>query len=290
MFSFPCDLAISRRRFLAFSGMSFILLGTGLACDSSPAGKEASSPVAPALDPEELPTVTPDDERAPDKFEVLFTTSMGDVVIQVNRDWAPRGADRFYTLVKTGFYDNTKFFRVVPGFVAQFGIAADPKVHAKWNGAPLRDDPVKQTNGRGTLTFATSGPNTRTTQLFINYADNSRLDGMGFSPFGIVTQGMDLVDKINREYGEAPQQPLIERQGDAYLSKEFPKLDGIITAKIISPAPAASPAPEARAAGGEPATSTPPAGGKSPAEPPTTSDSIPAPEAKAPETPSQPNP
>ncbi|QDV31909.1 Peptidyl-prolyl cis-trans isomerase A precursor [Planctopirus ephydatiae] len=228
--------------------LSFVLLGSGLACDSAPVMKDAKAPVAPALEGANAESLTPDDERAPDLFEVLLTTTNGDVVVEVHRDWAPRGADRFYTLVKSGFYDNAKFFRVVPGFVAQFGIAADPQVHAKWNGAPLRDDPVKQTNGRGTVTFATSGPNTRTSQLFINFADNSRLDSMGFSPFGIVTKGMEFVDQINPEYGEFPQQPLIEKLGDAYLSKEFPKLDGIVSAKVLSPEsakPSADPQPAA---------------------------------------------
>lgn len=229
--------SLRQRCWLHYSGLGFILLTTAMACNSGGEGTTAKNPSAPALKAESAP----DDDKAPDQFEVVFETSKGDVVVEVHRDWAPRGADRFYTLVKNGFYDNTKFFRVVPGFVAQFGIAANPDIHAKWNNAPLRDDPVRETNRRGTLTFATSGPNTRTSQLFINYVDSTRLDSMGFSPFGIVTKGMDLVDKINPEYGDQPDQKLIEQQGDKYLSKAFPRLDGIKIARIV-PAPGTSPA------------------------------------------------
>src|SRR6266480_4626369 len=124
-------------------------------------------------------------------YRVRFETSKGDVVIQVRRDWAPLGADRFYTLVRSGFYDGARFFRVLPGFVVQFGIAGDPAINAKWHNANLVDDPVTQSNRRGTITYGTAGPNTRTTQVFINLADNARLDSKGFAPFGEVTEGME---------------------------------------------------------------------------------------------------
>ncbi len=166
-------------------------------------------------------------------FEVRFQTTKGEVVIQVHHAWAPRGADRFRELVKEGFYDGARFFRVVPGFVVQFGLNGDPKVNAKWRKRTIPDDPVLVTNRKGTVTFATAGPNTRTTQVFINLANNSRLDDMGFAPFGEVVKGMDVVEKINAEYGEKPQQPRIETEGNAYLEKEFPRLDYIKKAEIL---------------------------------------------------------
>ena len=169
---------------------------------------------------------------APDVFKVNLDTSKGSVVIEVHRAWAPIGADHFYELVKAGYFDGDRFFRVVPGFVVQFGLAADPAVTAKWNSPPLRDDPVTQSNTAGMVTYATAGPNTRTTQLFISLGDNQRLDGMGFAPFGKVTTGMDAVQNLYGGYGEAPQQPLIESQGNAYLQSQFPMLDYIKKATI----------------------------------------------------------
>jgi peptidyl-prolyl cis-trans isomerase A (cyclophilin A) len=169
---------------------------------------------------------------APDVFKVNLDTSKGSVVIEVHREWAPIGADHFYELVKTGYFDGDRFFRVVPGFVVQFGLAADPAVTAKWNSPPLMDDPVKQSNTVGTVTYATAGPNTRTSQLFINLGDNQRLDGMGFAPFGKVTAGMDAVQNIYSGYGQTPQQPLIESQGNTYLQSQFPMLDYIKKATI----------------------------------------------------------
>ncbi|MGE4158259.1 MAG: peptidylprolyl isomerase [Planctomycetota bacterium] len=173
------------------------------------------------------------ESSVPETYKVLFETSCGNFTVQVTRAWAPLGADRFHELVTAGYFNGSGFFRVVTGFVVQFGLAADPKVTAKWVEARLKDDPVKQTNSRGRLTFATAGPNTRTTQLFINLGNNEALDGMGFSPFGEVVEGMDVVDKINKEYGEKPRQDLITSQGAEYLSKEFPKLDLIKSAKIL---------------------------------------------------------
>jgi peptidyl-prolyl cis-trans isomerase A (cyclophilin A) len=174
--------------------------------------------------------------KAPAVFKARFTTTAGDFVVEVHRAWAPLGADRFYNLVRYGYFTNAAFFRVVPGFVVQFGLSADPAVNKVWKTATIRDDPVVQSNKRGNLVFATAGPGTRTTQLFINYADNARLDGMGFAPFGSVVEGMDVVDKIFPAYGETPSQDLITEQGDAYLKANFRDMDKIKLARIVPPA------------------------------------------------------
>ena len=166
-------------------------------------------------------------------YQAEFITTHGKFLVEVNREWAPIGADRFYQLIKDQFFDDSGFFRVVPGFVVQFGLPADPAMNEKWSQG-LQDEPVLQSNERGFLTFAkSSAPNSRTTQLFISYADNDRLDEMGFSAFGQVIDGMDVVDQINSEYGEQPQQPSIEIQGNAYLQSEFPNLSYIQTARIV---------------------------------------------------------
>lgn len=173
---------------------------------------------------------------APDVFQVKFETSVGDIIVEAYRDWAPIGVDRFYELVKAEFFDEARFFRVVPGFVVQFGLAADPEVTAEWREKNLEDEPVKESNEAGTLTFAkTQMPNSRTTQLFINLADNPRLDEMGFSPFAKVIEGMDAVREITAEYGERPQQPIIQAYGNEYLEAEFPNLDYIEKARVIDP-------------------------------------------------------
>jgi peptidyl-prolyl cis-trans isomerase A (cyclophilin A) len=177
-------------------------------------------------------------EKAPATFKARFDTSKGVFVVQVNRDWAPNGADRFYNLVKNGFFDNTRFFRVIPGFMVQFGINGDPKLSPGWRNAKIPDDAVKQSNKRGHITFATSGPNSRTTQVFINFKDNAGLDGQGFAPFGQIVTGMDVVDKLYGEYGEGapsgrgPEQMRVQTEGNAYLTKDFPKLDFIKQATI----------------------------------------------------------
>ncbi len=171
-------------------------------------------------------------EQAPATYKVKFDTSAGEFIVTVNRSQAPNGADRFYNLVKNGFYDGTRFFRVVPGFMVQFGINGDPAIQKNWANANIQDDPVKGSNTRGTITFATRGPNTRTTQVFINFGNNAGLDKQGFAPFGEVTTGMTVVDKINAEYRERPQQGSIQSEGNAYLNKEFPKLDFIKKATI----------------------------------------------------------
>ena len=174
--------------------------------------------------------------QAPASFDVSFTTTKGTFVVSVHRAWAPRGADRFYNLVKAGFYNGNEFFRVVEGFVVQFGISGDPKVSSAWQNANIRDDPVKTSNTVGTLTFADAGPNTRTTQLFINLANNGpSLDSQGFAPFGKVTKGLAVVKKLYGGYGEAPSnaQPEIASQGNTFLKKRFPKLDSILRARLV---------------------------------------------------------
>ncbi len=178
-------------------------------------------------------------EKAPETFKAQFDTTKGKFTIEVTRSLSPNGADRFYNLVRSGYFKDIAFFRVIPGFMCQFGIHGDPNVSAKWREANIADDPVKGSNTRGMITFATAGPNTRTTQLFINFGNNVNLDGMGFSPFGKVTGGMDVVDKINGEYGEGapngngPNQGRVQMEGNAYLKKEFPNLDYIKSATIV---------------------------------------------------------
>jgi peptidyl-prolyl cis-trans isomerase A (cyclophilin A) len=183
-------------------------------------------------------------EQAPATYNVTFATTAGDFVVQVTRAWAPKGADRFYNLVKHGFYNNTRFFRVMPNFMAQFGINGDPKVQAPWREANITDDPVTQSNKRGFITFAkTARPNTRSTQVFINFRDNAMLDPQGFAPFGEVVSGMDVVDKINAEYGEQPDQGRIQFEGNAYLAKEFPRLTVMKSVTLAKPAAAPKPPP-----------------------------------------------
>jgi cyclophilin family peptidyl-prolyl cis-trans isomerase len=171
-------------------------------------------------------------EQAPASYKAKFDTSKGAFVIEVHRDWAPKGADRFYNLVKNGFYDDTRFFRVVPDFMVQFGINGDPALQKNWANANIQDDPKSQSNKKGFVTFATRGPNTRTTQVFVNLKDNGFLDAQGFTPFGQVVSGMDVVEKITSQYGEKPNQGMIQSEGNAYLNKDFPKLDFVKKATI----------------------------------------------------------
>jgi peptidyl-prolyl cis-trans isomerase A (cyclophilin A) len=177
-------------------------------------------------------------QTVPATFKAKFATSKGNFVIEVRRDLAPLGADRFYNLVQAGFYDDVRFFRVLDGFMAQFGIHGDPALSAQWRSQRIQDDPVKSSNKRGFVSYAMAGPNTRTTQLFINYGDNSQLDGMGFSPFGQVVEGMDVVDQLYSEYGEGaprgkgPDQGRMQSEGNEYLLKAFPRLDWIKKAEI----------------------------------------------------------
>jgi peptidyl-prolyl cis-trans isomerase A (cyclophilin A) len=173
---------------------------------------------------------------APDSFRVAFETTRGNFVVDVIRAWSPRGVDRFHELIDAGYFTDVAFFRVVPGFVAQFGMHGDPAVNRRWGDRAILDDPVVQSNKRGTIVFATSGPNTRGNQFFINYSDNTRLDGLGFSPFGRVVEGMSVVDSIYDGYGETPDQSRVAADGNAYLKREFPRLDYIKSARIVGPA------------------------------------------------------
>src|SRR5258708_6535202 len=179
--------------------------------------------------------------KAPEVFKAQFTTTKGDFIVEVHRDWAPIGADRFYNLVKSGFFNDCGFFRVMPGFMVQFGMSPKPAINKAWEKASIKDDPVKVGNKRGNLVFAALQiPNSRTTQIFINFKENSFLDTQGFAAFGNVTEGMDVVDRIYSGYGETPDQNLIRTEGKPYLDKNFPKFDSIKTAKIL---PGAAPAP-----------------------------------------------
>ncbi len=195
----------------------------------------APSPLRPLLDP---PHAT---EQAPDRFRVRFETTKGPFVIEVTRAWAPRGADRFYNLVRVGYYDDVSFFRVIENFMVQFGIHGDPAVNAAWRQARIPDDPVTQSNKRGMVTYAMAGPDTRTTQLFINFRDNAGLDGQGFSPFGRVVEGLSVVDSLYSGYGEGapsgagPEQGRAQGEGNAYLKSRFPKLDFVKTARLVKP-------------------------------------------------------
>ena len=197
------------------------------ACESAP----SYNPML--LTPESLT------ETAPETFQARFETSKGDFVIEVHREWSPEGADRFYNLVANGYYDNVRFFRVIDGFMAQFGIHGNPEVSAAWSDQRINDDPVVQSNTRGFVSYAKSDVNTRTTQIFINFGDNSRLDPMGFSPFGQVVEGMEVVDQINSEYddtqprGTGPYPPSIHQRGNEYLDEEYPNLDFVTRATIV---------------------------------------------------------
>jgi peptidyl-prolyl cis-trans isomerase A (cyclophilin A) len=177
-------------------------------------------------------------ETAPNVFVARFATTKGSFAVEVHRDWAPLGADRFYNLVRLGFYDETRFFRVVSGFMVQWGIHGDPAVSSLWRTNKIDDDPVKHPNKRGTITFATSGPDSRTTQVFINFGDNDRLDAMGFAPFGVVVEGMNVVDSLFAEYGEGsprghgPDQGRIQGEGNEYLKRDFAQLDWVEQATL----------------------------------------------------------
>lgn len=216
--------------------MLFIAASLWGQAENKPATAPSSKPEASLLNPSSMA------EQAPTVFKAKFTTTKGDFVVEVTRAWSPRGADRFYNLVKYHFYDGAAFFRVLPGFVVQFGISPRPEVSRVWQQAVIPDDRVTQSNTRGTLTFATGGPNTRTTQVFINLADNSSLNSMGFSPFGKVIEGMEVIDKFYSRYGEGapqgngPAQDRIQKEGKAYLEKNFPRLDTIQTAVILTAA------------------------------------------------------
>ena len=188
------------------------------ACGDKPAASSTQAPSGPT----------------PDTFRVAFETSRGPFVVEAIRAWAPNGADRFYTLTREGFFDENRFFRVVPGFIAQFGINNDKAVNQRWDDRPLPDDSARQSNARGTVVFTSQGPNTRAHQMFVNLGPNQRLDSQGFTPFGRVVSGMEVVDSIYAGYGERPVQQLIQTLGNSYLARMFPKLDYIKSATLIT--------------------------------------------------------
>jgi peptidyl-prolyl cis-trans isomerase A (cyclophilin A) len=179
------------------------------------------------------------DAKAPAEFKVKLETSKGDIVLKITREWAPKGADRFYALVQSGYYDECRFYRVLPKYIAQVGIHGDPKISLKWHEAAIDDDPVKQKNTRGRVTFAKGGPNSRTTNIFINLKDSTSLDRDGFAPFAEVVDGMDVADQLHSGYGEGapkgrgPGQKKIYDEGNAYLLKDFKDLDYIKTARVL---------------------------------------------------------
>ena len=202
------------------------------ACDrSTPAPADTATP-APTPPPPAAPAPV---AAAPAQFKVRFETSRGPIVVLAHRDWSPNGVDRLYQLVEQGYYDDARFFRVVPEFIVQFGMHADPATNTRWTAQKVMDDPVKESNRRGMVTFAMiqGTPNSRTTQLFINLRDNAMLDQMGFPPIGEVVEGMSVVDALHSGYGETPQQGLIAAEGNAYLKRQFPKLDFVRTAKVV---------------------------------------------------------
>ena len=223
---------MDRRALLLTAIAATALFGCKTATTDGPPTLGGGGPGGPVVAPSEA------NASAPEVFRALFNTTKGDFVVEVRRAWAPVGSDRFYNLVKGGFYDNVRFFRVVAGFMAQFGIHGDPATMAQWKDASIADDPPKQSNRRGYLTFATSGPSSRTTQVFVNLVDNDRLDAMGFSPFGQVVEGMAVVDALHAGYGDGaprgqgPVQQRIQSEGNAYLQKDFPDLDYVKKASI----------------------------------------------------------
>lgn len=224
----------------------FLACGTGSTEDSAGDSADSSTGEAPAgsgsnaagdvrqsLDDPQIPELN---EQGPDVWRARFQTTQGNFMVEVHREWAPIGADRFYNLVNNGYFDGMKFFRVVAGFMAQFGIHGDPAISMRWLEATLQDEPVTQSNTRGRITYAKSGaPNSRSVQLFINYGNNAALDRQGFAPFGEVIEGMDVVDSLYSGYGNATtsRQGEIAMQGDAFLDANFPELDSIVTAAIV---------------------------------------------------------
>ena len=210
---------------------SLAVTAIALAALAMPVAAQAQADAAKA----KLRTPAAFKEMAPAKYKAKFDTTAGVFVVEVTRAWAPLGADRFYNLVKNGFYDDVRFFRVLDGFMAQFGMNGDPTIQGPWSKSNFPDDPVKESNKRGYITFAkTSAPNSRSTQVFINFGDNSQLDKDGFAPFGRVTEGMNVVDKLYTGYGgnNVPDQGRIIAEGNAYLQKSYPKLDVVKKATI----------------------------------------------------------
>ncbi len=232
--------------------LTLILSAAAALAQTPPKTASKTAPKTATAAPRANPLLNPAAYRAiaPPLYRVKFTTTHGEFVVEVHREWAPLGADRFYNMVRSRYLTNTSFYRVHPGFIVQFGMAADPAVNAAWEKAPIKDDPVKQSNIKGTLVFATAGPNTRTTQLFINLGNNTPLDRDGFAAFGTVTEGMETVEGLYGGYGEikemngaGPSQDMVGKLGKPYLDKNFPKLDSVQSATVIFPEP---PAPAAK--------------------------------------------
>jgi cyclophilin family peptidyl-prolyl cis-trans isomerase len=224
-----------KNRLSAFLAVIFFAAAALAAAQSNPpASRGQSAPFDPAL-------LTPSalTARAPAEFDVKFVTTKGEFTVHITREWAPRGADRFYNLVKHHYFDGCPFFRVIAGFMAQFGLTPYPEVNKAWMNANIQDDPAKASNTRGKASFAMAGPNTRSTQLFINFADrNAQLDKSGFAPLGEVTAGMEVVDKLNSEYGDNADQGKITMEGRAFLKSKMPNLDYMNTVRLVA-APAA---------------------------------------------------
>lgn len=219
------------KAFVRFRTATLLLVLTA-ACGGERAPEPQAQQRSPIFYPKRLT------EKAPEDFTARFETSEGDFVIEVHRAWSPAGADRFYNLVANGFYDDVRVYRVIPGFMAQFGLNGDPVVSYQWRNAIIVDDPVVASNARGRVSFAKGGPNSRTTEVFINYRDNAALDENGFSPFGEVVEGMDVVDRFYGDYGDGPPrgqgpyQAQVQAQGNEYLDAEFPELTRILRARV----------------------------------------------------------
>ncbi len=229
--------------------LAFIAAAVSIVSCAPKAPETTQSGIAPAAATAETKEIKTDmdiltnpakaTEKAPETFKVKFNTTKGDFTIEVTRAWSPLGADRFFNLVKAGFFTDIAFFRVIEGFMVQFGIHGDPAVAAAWRGARIQDDPVVESNKPGYISYAMAGPNTRTSQMFINFGNNARLDGMGFSPFGKVTDGMSVVNSIYSGYGEGapggmgPDQGLVQSRGNKYLKADFPRMDYIKSAELL---------------------------------------------------------
>lgn len=244
----------STLRGIAITALVPLTLAALASCGGDAEEEDGESPdaeaAAPAADPSADSGINPilyyPDrlvETAPDAFQVRFETTAGEFVVDVTRAWSPNGADRLYNLVRNGYYDGVYFYRVVSGFMVQFGMHGEPQVQIRWSRAGITDDPVAVSNKRGTVTYAKGGPNSRTTQLFINFGDNSNLDSQGFAPVGRVSEGMDVVDQLHSGYGEledfggtGPRAYGITSQGNQYLVDNFPDLDHIIAATLVDPA------------------------------------------------------
>ncbi len=233
--TYPGEETMKHLATLAARGLAAMILTATIACggaDDTDSGADLANPLMNPNAPEL-------NETAPDMYTAVFETSEGTFAIEVHREWAPNGADRFYNLVNNGYYDEARFFRVIDGFMAQFGMHADPLVNAQWTNKPIQDDQVTQSNTRGMVTFAARGqPNSRTTQVFVNFGDNSNLDEMGFAPFGEVVEGMEVVDALYGGYGEGaprgsgPYQQNIAAAGNEYLNENFPELSYVISTSI----------------------------------------------------------